>query len=485
MDSARHPHAGRRLAGALAWLGAAIFAALIAAHGSVAIVVILVLLPLGYLLPEYTALALVGVLGALPFAAMTVGTAGYNIPVVCALAPVALTAAGTSWYSGSRAAPKVRRAFPPRLLLVGTLLLITGTVSFLFTRGVNGNPDTNEYLKWISLASLFLLPPALGSEWTSKALRVFAVAVAAGGLFAIAGYLAPQLNQLLGSVGYVRTGNDARYFLVGGVQQSVRAAGSYNDPNTAGLVFVLGLAASFVEPVKLIRNGVRAVLLIALVLTLSREAYLGILVAVIALVMAPNVTTGRRAVVAAVLTAGLIALMLNPSTHNRLTGTFSSQDLGSRDRLSALTNFSTTMSGHWEEGFGFGRPEFRESSAAFATNVVADAPLASIYRGGWIEGAGFILWYVYVLSVGLGRLRDGSVSVRALAAGCVAFCTIALAGYGPALIPQEVALLAFWTGCAVTLSGERRSALVSEPRARWANALGGQQPFDVSKLTSA
>ncbi len=485
MGSAQNPGPGRPILGVLAWFAAVVLAALIAAHGSAAIVVVLLLLPLGYLLPEYTALALVAVLAGLPFAAATVGTGGYNIPVVCALAPVALTAAGTAWY-GAQAGLALKQTFPPRLLFVGTLLLVTGTVSFLFTRGINGTPDTTEYLKWISLASLFLLAPALGSQWTRTALRVFAAAAAAGGLFAIASYAAPQLNALLGLVGYIRTGNDSRYFVVGGVKQAVRAAGSYNDPNTAGLFFVLGLAATFVEPVRLLRRGARAVLAIALILTLSREAYLGVLVATVALVMAPNVTTARRAAVAALLALGLVALMLNPSTHDRLVGTFSSKDAGSSERLTALTGFSARMGGHWEEGFGFGRREFRDSAAAFAADVVADSPLASVYRGGLIEGLGFILWYLYVLSLGLSRLRDSSYAVRALAAGCVAFCTIALAGYGPALIPQEVALLAFWTGCTVTLGREGRLALVSERLGgSWSGALGIRRAFDVSKLGGA
>jgi hypothetical protein len=458
MEIADYSHT-KRMAGTLMLLVAVILAGWLSADGSVAVIAILVLLPLGFLAPRYVAFGLIGVLAIAPFAAVTVGTGGYNIPVICAFAPMALIAAGTSWYGPKPALP-VHQAFPRKLLFAGTLLLVTGTISFALTRGVNGTPDTTEYLKWISLASLFVVPPALGSAWTMQALRLFAVAAAVGAAFAIASDVAPQLDRVLSVLGYIGSGNNTRYFVVEGVNESVRAAGSYTDPNIAGLVFVLGLAASFSEPRRAIRYAARVLLLVGLVLTLSREAYVGVVIATVALVVAPSVTTGRRAVVAALLAVGIIILMLNPATHNRLAGTFSSQDIGSQDRLGALSTFRTTMNGHWEDGFGFGRPEFRESAAAYKTNVVADAPLASIYRGGIIEGIGFVIWYFYVLGAGLCRLRDQSVVTRAIAAGSVAFCAIALAGYGPALIPQEVALLAFWAGC-TAIFGRRIQAVRS------------------------
>jgi polysaccharide biosynthesis protein PslJ len=396
-----------------------------------------------FLFPRRAGIGLVLLLALLPFAAVTFGSQGYNIPVACVLAPAVVAGAVLQYGFSTRSRSSSFGAFP----WIGAALLVTGSASYLLTRGINGFADTTEYLKWLSLAAVLFLPLLFGARWTRRALVVFAVGASIGAAFAVGCVVSPHLSDLLGHLGYVRGQENTAYVVTEGTKGAVRAAGSYVDPNVAGLVFVLGLAASFVMLRSRLRVAASSVLLVALVLTFSREAYLGALVVAATVALGPSVKSRRRVTIAAVAITGVAVLLLVPATHNRLLGTFSAQDKGSQDRLKALGKFSETMSGHWDTGFGYGRPEFRSSAAAYRTDVVANAPLASIYRGGLLAGIGFAAWYLYVLTTALGLARSQDIGLRATAAGILAFCLVCLTGYGPALIAQEVGLFAFWGGC--------------------------------------
>jgi polysaccharide biosynthesis protein PslJ len=452
----------------LALAAAVVLSGIAAAATSTALLIavdaVLLLLLLAVLRPGAVGLLAIAVLGAVPFAAVDI--AGYNVPVLVILSPVAALVAVTRPRRRDRAAGTQRWT-----LLAAGLVIATGTVSLMATNGRDGTADVLEYTKWLSASLLFV--PALrhGAGWIDQARRVFAASTSVGAIFALAATYTSQAQGLmsaLGAIGYVRSTDDARYFVLNGVSQAQRVTGSYTDPNVAAIFLLCGLAASTSIRNRALRALSRAVLLVGLGGTLSRGALLGAAVAVLAFVLVGRGAWQRALGLTAIALAASILLAI-PATHDRLTTTGGSGDIGASDRMTQLREFTTVMAGDWAFGLGFGREEFRDSTAAYQVNEIADAPLVAVYRGGIVEGIGFAAWYCLAGVLAFRLLRSRRRPHRDQGIALLAFLVAALSGYGTVLIPELVGLFAFQISLA---SGMVASETVVRERGR---AAGGER----------
>jgi O-antigen ligase len=347
-------------------------------------------------------------------------------------------------------------------MVTGSVLIATGTLAFFVTNGRNGGTDVLEYMKWLSASLLFVPALCYGPVWVTRARRVFAVSTGLGASFALAATYTSQAQTLLdslGKLGYLRSADDARYFILNGVSQGQRVTGSYTDPNIAAIFFICGMAACSAINNRVLRPAVRCILLVAAAGTLSRGAMLGATVAVVLFVALSRAGLWRRSLALAVLALGAAVLLSIPATRDRIATTGTSADIGGNDRITQLHTFAQAMGDDWWFGLGFGRPEFRDGAIAYQVNQVANAPLISIYRGGLVAGAGFVAWYATALALGLRLMRTRSKHGRAQGLALVAFVITALTGYGTALIPELVALFSLQIGLCATLAANA----VSEP----------------------
>jgi polysaccharide biosynthesis protein PslJ len=409
---------------------AAISTSLLVAVDAVLLIILLIILR-----PGVIGLITIAVLGAAPFAAIDM--VGYNVPVVVLLAPVAALAALIRRQRHDRPVASQRWT-----ILAAGAVIVTGTLSFLATNGRDGSADALEYTKWLSASLLFVPALCHGRSWVDQARRVFAASTSAGAIFALAATYTsagPRLMASLGAIGYVRSSDDARYFILNGVSQAQRVTGSYTDPNVAAIFLMCGLAASASIHNRTLRAVARGVLLIGLGGTLSRGAILGAAVAVVAFVVVGRGRWQRALGLTGVALAASVLLAI-PTTRDRLLTTGSVSDIGGMDRTTQLSRFPSVMANNWTVGLGFGRPEFRDSTIAYQVDEIADAPLAAVYRGGIVEGVGFAAWYGLAGVLALRLLRSKRPTHRHHGIVLLGFLVAALSGYGTVIIPELVAL---------------------------------------------
>jgi hypothetical protein len=251
------------------------------------------------------------------------------------------------------------------------------------------------------------------------------------GLFTFAGYRAdePQARFVVGSEG-----------------STIRLAGTFVEPNMAGLI----LAAALLLAIAYFLGWKRAILVMvtgaALLLTLSRTAAATAAVAGLLLLLR---LPGRQRL--ASIAAGVVATALSfavPVVRHRLLDSFGPTDTGSTARSLAFKEFPDVMAGHWMWGLGWVREEFREAAVTFAVNPVSNTVLISVYRAGIIVGL-VALVVLAALLVRAWRATRGEFVDRVL--GCTVFAfvlvalqldvPVALQAPGTALFSLLVALL--------------------------------------------
>ena len=128
--------------------------------------------------------------------------------------------------------------------------------------------------------------------------------------------------------------------------------------------------------------------------------------AIVWFVLFQCMSAGRRlAIIITPIIGGAASLMV-PAVYNRFVNSFSERDIGSMDRLEALSKFPHEMSGNWWFGLGWGRPEFIDDVAAYKTNVVANSPLLTLYRGGIFPAIAFLLVLLAGTFLAYRRARD-------------------------------------------------------------------------------
>lgn len=306
-------------------------------------------------------------------------------------------------------------------------LVAVSAVSVVFT--ALSVSDYVDYVKWtiVTFAVIGLL--RLSTENMRRVGVVFVVAAAFNALVGIAIFAVPGLpiRKLFSPFGYGIVDASTRYvYNSQGVEQSARLGGMWVEPNAAGIGLLTALCVCLVVIEGWRRWAIAALLVFALVLTLSRGVIVSVVLGVLLVMLFHRMRRRLRSAVAALGVLVLIVGAATPQVRNRLLQSFVGEDVSSSSRQDALSNFPHQLAGHWFFGLGWARPEFKDGALAFQVNYVANAPLLTVYRGGVFAGLAFVAVLIVGAVVGW-RLITGRSLARALVGGIfIGFCVIGL-----------------------------------------------------------
>jgi ABC-type multidrug transport system fused ATPase/permease subunit len=219
--------------------------------------------------------------------------------------------------------------------------------------------------------------------------------------------------------------------------QAIRLAGTWVGPNGASLAFVIAIPLCLMLFRGWLRNSMVIILSVALLLTLSRQAIFTLLVGLIlVLIFHPMQARSRWQALTSLALMAVTALSV-PYVRARLISSFLSSDYGGSARRASLLDFPSQLSGHWLFGLGWARPEFKSGEASYALNLISNAPLLQIYRGGILTGLAFLVVCVIGCVIGYRALRSDSLPFAVFGGVFIAFCLVALQlDHGVTDIPQ-------------------------------------------------
>lgn len=306
------------------------------------------------------------------------------------------------------------------------LLVVASAVSVAAT--FESPTDIAEFGKWTVSTLLVISLLRLSAADLHRFGRVYVIASAAAALFAILIVVADPNGRLisyLSFIGYGRESNSTR-FVYSDSGNTVRLAGTYIDPNTAGIGLLVALAVALVVFTGWHRVALATLFVVSVALTLSRAALFSILGGLIILVLFHALSGRQRRTIFAALAAAVLAAAATPQVRRRVFSSFGSGDAGSSARADALDNFTSVMHGHWLFGLGWGRPEFKDPGKSFEVNYVANAPLLTVYRGGIITGLIFLAALLIAVIIAYRTLRRGDTPQAALAGIFIGFTVVAL-----------------------------------------------------------
>lgn len=306
------------------------------------------------------------------------------------------------------------------------VLVVASAVSVAAT--FESPTDIAEFGKWTVSTVLVIALLRLSPADLSRFGRIYAGASAAAALFAITIVAADPEGRLisyLSVVGYGRESNSTR-FVYSDSGNAVRLAGTYIDPNTAGIGLLVALAVTLVVFSGWRRVGLATLFVVCVALTLSRAALFSILGGLVIVVLFHTLSSKQRRTIFVTLGVAVLAAAATPQVRRRVFSSFGSGDAGSSARADALDNFTSVMHGHWLFGLGWGRPEFKDPSKSFEVNYVANAPLLTVYRGGIITGLIFVAILLIAVTVAYRTLRGGDTPQAALAGIFIGFTVVAL-----------------------------------------------------------
>jgi hypothetical protein len=295
---------------------------------------------------------------------------------------------------------------------------------------VTGRTSTDyvEFVKWSVSTLMVIVLCGLSREHLARFGRIYvhASAVAASAaLVILVGDPDGRLIRYLRIVGYGREEEATRY-VYSAAGKTVRLAGTYIDPNTAGIGLVVALVVSVVLLEGWRRTLFAALFVIAILLTLSRAATFSVLGGVIFVLLFHGMQIRHRRIVIGAIGVAVVAALATPQVRSRVFSSFGSEDVGSSAREDALANYPRQMSGHWAFGLGWGREEFKNGAVGFTVNHVANAPLLTVYRGGVVTGTLFVAVLLIGCLMAYRALRSTSLPSAMLGGVFICFCAVAL-----------------------------------------------------------
>jgi hypothetical protein len=167
----------------------------------------------------------------------------------------------------------------------------------------------------------------------------------------------------------------------------------------------------------------------------------------------------RLAMVTSLALISGLAFLVSP-VRRRILSSFRSDDAGSTSRLDALHNFPGQMSGHWIFGHGWGRREFLDPSYSYTLNLVSNAPLITVYRGGILTGLAFLAVIIVGCIMSYRALISGSLPWAIYGGVFIALCFVAMQlDHGTADIAQIVLLYSIMLAFLVYIDRERTEAV--------------------------
>ncbi|MBY6678731.1 O-antigen ligase family protein [Rhodococcus sp. BP-332] len=366
--------------------------------------------------PKFVYAALGFTLGGIPFA------------VIPGAGPAVLLLAVAVWAAMLTHPPPVLRVRSLDVMVALLLLVSFASVTQSATSGVH----VTEFLKWAVATSLIF--PLLRLDAVD--LRRFGLSYVCGAAMGGGASLlilffdrTGTAISVLSPIGYGNTGTigtTLRWFEVGGTSIR-RLAGTYIDPNVAGIFLFLGFALALALTRGWIRIVSSAVIGLALMATLSRSAILSVIVALAVYLAFQRLRTRTRVIVVAATLLGAAVALAIPAVNARFLSSFGSSDRGTDDRARALANFLPSMDGHWLFGRGWGALELIDEVAGYNANYVANTPLLTLYRGGIIVGVVFLALLLAALVIAYRRMRSSTHwQAGVIGAAFIGFLLVAL-----------------------------------------------------------
>jgi hypothetical protein len=377
----------------------------LAVFGLVGILAMVVGVYIGLRHPLWLYWCLAVVMGVIPFGYLP----GVHVPLYLLFAAGALLAALIH--------PTARSALSR--LEVAVLLMILAAGLAMIATGVSLY-SMMAFARWAIATLLVIGLLRLSQENLAKFGRVFVCAATVNALAGIAMATVDQQQRLLKllrifgyGVGAELRQNTALYVYSdegsGTVGRTIRLGGTWVLPNSAGFCLTIALVMCLVLFRGWLRAYMSAILLVALLLTLSRATLFSLAAGLLLVFLFHSMRARDRQIAIGVV--GLVAAgaFLTPMVRDRILASFASEDKGRSDRVKALENFPHQLSGHWIFGLGWDRPEFRSGQAAQQLNYVSNAPLLTVYRGGVITGLLFVVILVIGCVLGYRAMRSASL----------------------------------------------------------------------------
>jgi hypothetical protein len=296
------------------------------------------------------------------------------------------------------------------ILAAGLSMVATGVTVFSLL----------SFSRWAIATLVTIALLRLSRENLARFGRVFVCAAAVNALAGIAMSTVDQEQRLLKplkifgyGVGAELRQNTALYVYsdegAGNIGRTIRLGGTWVLPNSAGFALTIALIMCLVLFRGWIRSCLAAILLVALLLTLSRATLFSLAAGLLLVFLFHSMRARDRQIAIGVVGIVAAGAFLTPMVRDRILASFASEDKGRTDRLESLRNFPGQISGHWIFGLGWDRPEFRSGQAAYSLNYASNAPLLTTYRGGLVTGLVFVAVLVIGCVMGYKALRSPSL----------------------------------------------------------------------------
>jgi hypothetical protein len=242
-------------------------------------------------------------------------------------------------------------------------------------------------------------------------------------------------------------------------ERSIRLGGTWVGANGAGVAFLVALVMCLILFRGWRRNCMAIILSVAILLTLSRQSIFT-LFAGLALVLIFHTLSARSRWQAVGSVALLIVFALSvPFIRERILVSFGSSDISGAARTQSLGDFTNQVSGHWLFGLGWARPEYTSGAASYAMNLISNAPLLQIYRGGILTGLGFMAVILIGCIISYRALRSDSLPFAVYGGVFIAFCIVALnLDHGVTDVPQTTLCFSVFLAFLGYVDRSRRSA---------------------------
>jgi hypothetical protein len=357
--------------------------------------------------------------------------------------------------------PRFARSPHPLELAVMALIITSG---LSVVANYQSLADASIFIRWAIAMSMIFALLQLSQQHLATFGRIFVCGAALNGIFGL--YLiAFDPNQTsfryLRAFGYLQRYTQGFFaYTDAGASRSQRLGGTWVEPNNAGFNLMVALVLCILLFAGWRRVVLATVIAVSLALTLSRQSISTVVVGIVLVLIFHTMRSRDR--MATIASLGLIAgtALLIPPVRRRILTSFRSDDAGSTSRLDALHNFPGQMSGHWVFGHGWGRPEFLDPAYAYSLNLVSNAPLITIYRGGIITGFAFVAVMVVGCIISYRALISDSLPWAIYGGVFIAVCFVGLQlDHGSADIPQVVLLYSILLAFLVYIDRARREAL--------------------------
>lgn len=355
-------------------------------------------------------------------------------------------------------------SFQPGWPELAVAMFVAVSVLSAFVTGMSMD-TVQELAAWIASTAVVVPLRFLPTYAQRRMVRTFVVSAGVAGGLGIALVTVDPTGSLLGRLTFAgyQAGELAAHFVFGSNGTSIRLAGTFVEPNLAGIVLAAALLLTLGYFSGWARIALVSITGVALLLTLSRTALATTVVAGVLLTLRAGWRERKWLLGAASLSCAMGLAI--PVVRHRLLDSFGPSDTGSQARGAALREFPEMMSGHWWWGIGWVREEFREVVATYAVNPVANSPLLTIYRAGLVVGVVGVVILIAV-AVQAWSATTGDFRRQVVACTVLGFVLVALQLDIPVVLQAPgTALFSFLV--ALLLARDAEPAEDRVPRGGW------------------